>query len=53
MWDGNKISSTIIECTTDIIRSKIVNGPMKDNQPTLPKEKSKRNWFSFLKRNKN
>jgi len=26
---------------------------MKDEQPTLPKEKQKRNWFSFLKRNKN
>jgi len=26
---------------------------MNNGQPTLPKEKPKRKWFSFLKRSKN
>jgi hypothetical protein len=36
-----------------LLKQKSIVVHMNDTRSTLPKEKPKRKWFSFLKRNKN
>jgi len=50
---SNKMDGIIEECTNGIIKIKIPKSHMKDDHKTLPQEKPKRKWFSFLKRDKN
>ena len=35
-----------------LYKNKNPTGHMEDTEPTLPKEKQKKKWFSFFKKNK-